>query len=210
MHRGELPQCRFGAGSRLPGLAVHRQVLQQHGHGRQRAALSPDHECFGHVLTRGLSDRVYRQVAPVVNEAGKHDTVYGSSCPGPYRLGFDGLWAAYNFNHRYYENWYHRDTAEKLHWGKASMNPTARRTWPSSSCASSAGTTFALFLLVGTPHDPDGDNVPPVQAFKDVEFPLPETGRTFPIRADRFTDRAAGVLKPRIPFPAGLHAMTAI
>ena len=34
--------------------------------------------------------------------------------PGPYRLGFDGFFAAYNFHHQYYRDaYYHLDTIDR-------------------------------------------------------------------------------------------------
>jgi len=181
--------------------------------------LSPDHECFGHVLTRaGYQTGFIGKWHLWSNEAGKHDTVYNQFVPpGPYRLGFDGLWAAYNFNHRYYENWYHRDTAEKLHWGKGVYEPDGQTDMAIEFLRQQARgqSPFALFLLVGTPHDPwTRDNVPPedYEAFKDVEFPLPETWSDVPDpRADRFTDpkRWLEFWKPRIPhFQRVYYAMT--
>lgn len=34
--------------------------------------------------------------------------------PGPYRMGFDGFWAAYNFGHRNFEYSYWTDSAEEI------------------------------------------------------------------------------------------------
>ena len=48
------------------------------------------------------------------NELGNHyDPKNSFVPPGPYRFGFDGFWAAYNFHHEYFKGYYHTDTPEK-------------------------------------------------------------------------------------------------
>ena len=63
--------------------------------------LSPEHECFGHVLTKGGYNTGYIGKWHMwANQLGHHELVKnGFTPPGAYRLGFDGYWAAYNFNH---------------------------------------------------------------------------------------------------------------
>jgi arylsulfatase A-like enzyme len=63
--------------------------------------LSPEHECLGHVLSKGGYDTAYIGKWHLwANQLGHHDeTINGFVPPGPYRLGFDQYWAAYNFNH---------------------------------------------------------------------------------------------------------------
>ncbi len=137
--------------------------------------MSPNHECFGHVLTRaGYRTAYVGKWHLWANELGHHDeTRNGFIPPGPYRLGFDGFWAAYNFNHTYYNAPYFRDTPERqihklyepdsqtdmaMNW----LRDAARNPEP-----------FALFLSWGPPHDPWGaDNVPPQYAemFRDTNI----------------------------------------
>ncbi|HOW17423.1 MAG TPA: sulfatase [Phycisphaerae bacterium] len=126
--------------------------------------MNPGHECLAHVLTRHGYETAYIGKWHLwANELGNHDDPKNSFVPpGPYRLGFDGFWAAYNFHHRYYKGYYHTDSPAKI--PVKGYEPDAqtdlaialiRRYTP-------AGKPFALFLSVGTPHDPWGpDNVPP-------------------------------------------------
>src|SRR5581483_7129348 len=61
--------------------------------------LSPEHECIGHVLSRNGYDTAYIGKWHLwANQLGHHEeTRNGFVPPGPYRLGFDQYWAAYNF-----------------------------------------------------------------------------------------------------------------
>jgi arylsulfatase A-like enzyme len=95
---------------------------------------------------------------------------------GPYRLGFDSTWAAYNFHHRYFDTYYHTNSTRRIviegyepdgqtdlaiQWLCENRNPAK---------------PFALFLSYGTPHDPwDIDNVPKeyYELFSKVIFSLP-------------------------------------
>lgn len=181
--------------------------------------ISPEHECFAHVLNRaGYQTGFIGKLHLWSNVAGKHDTVYNQFVPpGPYRLGFDGLWAAYNYNHLYYKNWYHRDTAERLFWGEGVYEPDGQTDMAIDFLRHQAKgkAPFALFLMMGTPHDPwTRDNVPPEDyaAFEGVDFPLPPNWSDAPDPyADRFTepDRWLKFWKPRMPgFQRVYYAMT--
>ncbi len=139
--------------------------------------LSPEHRCLGHVLTdNGYRTGYIGKWHLWANQLGHHlDPQNGFVPPGPYRLGFDGYWAAYNFNHQYYDSYYFKDTPERI--SPEGYEPdvqtdlalcfldTAPREQP-----------FALFLSYGTPHDPWADkNVPERfhERFKDIHFPNP-------------------------------------
>ncbi|UCH10012.1 MAG: sulfatase-like hydrolase/transferase, partial [Fidelibacterota bacterium] len=67
--------------------------------------MNPNHECFGHILHRNDYDTAYIGKWHLwANELGNHHDPRNSFVPaGPYRLGFDGVWAAYNFHHRYFD-----------------------------------------------------------------------------------------------------------
>lgn len=126
--------------------------------------MNPDHECLGHVLTRGGYETAYIGKWHLwANELGNHhDPKNSFTPPGPHRLGFDGFWAAYNFHHEYYKAYYHTDSAKQIpvegyepdfQTGMAIdlINRFSRESKP-----------FAMVLSIGTPHDPWGaDNVPP-------------------------------------------------
>jgi arylsulfatase A-like enzyme len=139
--------------------------------------LSPEHKCFGHVLTEaGYNTGYIGKWHMWANQLGHHDLIKnGFVPPGPYRLGFDGLWAAYNFNHYYFHSPYFLNNAEPhIRQGYEPDGQTdmaidfvkhaARRDEP-----------FALFLSWGPPHYPWGlDNVDPKwsEQFRNVDIPL--------------------------------------
>ncbi|HOW70932.1 MAG TPA: sulfatase [Phycisphaerae bacterium] len=126
--------------------------------------MNPNHECLAHVLTRHGYDTAYIGKWHLwANELGNHYEPKNSfTPPGPYRLGFDGFWAAYNFHHEYYKAYYHTNSPEKI---------PVKGYEPDFQTEMAAGLVdrfarsekpFALFLSVGTPHDPWApDNVPP-------------------------------------------------
>lgn len=140
--------------------------------------LSPEHECIGHVLTRaGYQTALIGKWHLWANQLGGHDrTENGFVPPGPYRLGFDGFWAAYNFNHNYYGAPYFRDTPERLtHPGYEpdSQTDTAIN-WIRQAIRQPQ--PFATFLLWGPPHDPwTPKNVPPedLKALGAAKFTRP-------------------------------------
>lgn len=138
--------------------------------------LSPEHECIGNVLTRnGYQTSYIGKWHMWANQLGHHDlTVNGFVPPGPYRLGFDGQWAAYNFNHEYYNSpYFENDTQRHIRQGYEpdGQTDTAIQFLRSHQQGSQP---FALFLSWGPPHDPwNTKNVPPeyLDLFRDKEFP---------------------------------------
>lgn len=138
--------------------------------------LSPNHECFGHVLTRAGYQTAYIGKWHLwANQLGHHDeTRNGFTPPGPYRLGFDGLWAAYNFNHTYYKSPYFRDTPERETHQLYEPDSQTGMAIDWLRGASRKEDPFALFLSWGPPHDPWGwNNVPPEYAemFRGRQIP---------------------------------------
>jgi arylsulfatase A-like enzyme len=126
--------------------------------------MNPDHECLAHVLTRGGYETAYIGKWHLwANELGNHyDPKNSFVPPGPYRLGFDGYWAAYNFHHEYYKGYYHTDSPKKI--AIDGYEPDVQTDMAIGLIEGYAKKLkpFALFLSVGTPHDPWGpDNVPP-------------------------------------------------
>jgi arylsulfatase A-like enzyme len=140
--------------------------------------LSPEHECFGHVLTRnGYGTAYIGKWHMWANQLGHHDlTVNGFVPPGPYRLGFDGQWAAYNFNHEYYHSpYFENDTRRHVRQGYEPDEQTDTAIQFLRSHKNDAP-PFALFLSWGPPHDPwDTKNVPPeyLEKFRDTKIPRP-------------------------------------
>ncbi len=65
--------------------------------------INPNQRCLAQVLTDAGYETAYIGKWHLwANELGHHDDPKNAYIPpGPYRLGFDGFWAAYNFHHRY-------------------------------------------------------------------------------------------------------------
>ena len=103
-----------------PVCAAYRASLftgkfqSSHGMVINELRLSPDHDCIGHALTRAGYHAAYIGKWHLwANQLGHHDMVRNAfTPPGPYRLGFDGYWAGYNFNHNSYGAVYFEDTCE--------------------------------------------------------------------------------------------------
>ena len=97
------------------------------------------------------------------NELGNHyDPKNSFVPPGPYRFGFDGFWAAYNFHHEYFKGYYHTDTPEKVPVNGYEPDFQTELAIGQIKRFATAGRPFALFVCFGTPHDPwNRDNVPP-------------------------------------------------
>lgn len=155
--------------------------------------LSPEHECFGHVLTRaGYRTALIGKWHLWANQLGQHErTENGFVPPGPYRLGFNDFWAAYNFNHNYYKAPYFRDSPQRLvHPGYEPDSQTSMAI-DFMRQAGAAGQPFAVFLLWGPPHDPwTPDNVPAedLAAFRQAKFSRPSN---FAETADPYADNWA-------------------
>ncbi len=142
--------------------------------------MNPNHECIGHVLTRaGYATGWIGKWHLWANELGNHDDPKNAHIPpGPYRLGFDGYWAGYNFHHQYYDAYYYEDTLERKHYRAGAYEPDAQ-TDMAIGFLKERGVgedPFALFVSYGTPHDPWNDaNVPPEyrEIFAGASLPNP-------------------------------------
>jgi len=125
--------------------------------------MNPNHECLGHVLTRNGYDTAYIGKWHLwANQLGNHyDPKNSYTPPGPYRLGFDGFWAAYNFHHEYFKAYYHTDSPAKIPVNGYEPDVQTDMAIQQIKRLSHAGKPFALVLSIGTPHDPwVPDNVP--------------------------------------------------
>jgi arylsulfatase A-like enzyme len=94
--------------------------------------------------------------------------------PGPYRLGFDEYWAAYNFNHTYYNAPYFRNDTNRHIFKQYEPDAQTDLAIEYMRENRSGDRPFALFLSWGPPHDPwDAKNVPPEYAelFRNVTIP---------------------------------------
>ena len=138
--------------------------------------LSPEHECFGQVLARGGYRTAYLGKWHLwANELGNHElTRNGFVPPSAYRLGFDEFWAAYNFNHTYYNAPYFRNDATRHIYQQYEPDAQTDLAIQYMRDQKNQDKPFALFLSWGPPHDPwDAQNVPPdfAEQFRNVTIP---------------------------------------
>jgi arylsulfatase A-like enzyme len=125
--------------------------------------LSPEHETLGRALSRGGYRTAYIGKWHLwANELGHHDeTRNGFVPPGPYRLGFDNYWAAYNFNHSYYKSPYFENDATRHIRSQYEPDSQTDAAIQYMKSQAKSGSPFALFLSWGPPHDPwDDGNAP--------------------------------------------------
>ncbi|MGA1195006.1 MAG: sulfatase [Candidatus Latescibacterota bacterium] len=152
-----------------PVCAAYRASLftgkfqSSHGMVINELRLSPDHECFGHVLTRANYNTAYIGKWHLwANQLGHHNKIGNAfTPPGPYRLGFDGYWAGYNFSHNSYGAVYFEDTCDPIPYKGYEADTQTDLAINYLQNAHQQENPFALFLSWGPPHDPwDTSNVP--------------------------------------------------
>jgi arylsulfatase A-like enzyme len=175
--------CNFHqAISSTPVCAPHRASLltgkfqSSTGMVINELRLSPEHECLGHVLTKGGYRTAYLGKWHLwANELGHHDlTKNGFIPPGSYRMGFDNYWAAYNFNHTYYNSPYFLNDANRHIFKQYEPDGQTDLAIQFMKENKDRSEPFALFLSWGPPHDPwDANNVPPdyAELYRDVKLP---------------------------------------
>jgi arylsulfatase A-like enzyme len=144
--------------------------------------LGTEHRCLGHVLTDAGYETAYIGKWHLwANQLGHHHDPRNSyTPPGPYRLGFDGFWAAYNFHHHYVDAYYHTDGAKRIVLPGYEPDGQTDLAIEVLRRAAAPGNPFALFLSYGTPHDPwTKENVPSefYDLFCGVPFDLPPNYR---------------------------------
>ncbi len=125
--------------------------------------MNTNHVFLAHVLDRAGYDTAYIGKWHLwANQLGNHyDPKNSFVPPGPYRFGFNGFWAAYNFHHEYYRAYYHTDTPEKIPVKGYEPDFQTELAIGQVKHLATAGKPFALFISIGAPHDPwDRDNVP--------------------------------------------------
>jgi arylsulfatase A-like enzyme len=142
---------------------------------------NPDHDCLGHVVTRSGYDMAYIGKWHLWSNQteGENLPENGFVPEGPARLGFDGYWAAYNFNFDYFHPFYFLGDGERIIGDSYETEFTTQLglDWLSRR---DRERPFALFLSFGPPHDPwEWTNVPErfCKQFSNIVFPFPRTYR---------------------------------
>ncbi len=136
------------------------------------------HDGFGRVLGQAGYQTAYIGKWHLwANQFGNHDDPTNAYIPpGPYRLGFDGFWAGYNFHHRYQDMYYYKDTPERINFRGYEPDVQTDLAMDWLRQAGQSDKPLALFLSYGTPHDPwTEENVPSefINLFDNVQFSLP-------------------------------------
>lgn len=160
--------------------------------------INPNHKSFAHVLNEnGYETSYIGKWHLYAAKLGDHFNPENSFIPeGPDRLGFDGYFAAYNFHHKYFspDAYYHLNTPEKVYYEKYEPDEQTDMAIERIHRHKESGKPFALFLSIGTPHDPwSKDNVPEeyYEKFRNTDFPLPPNYRK---HNDRYADAWARFL----------------
>ncbi len=142
--------------------------------------MNTNHKTFAHVLNENGYETAYiGKWHMYASELGNHLNPKNSFIPkGPNRLGFNDYFNSYNFHHEYYGEsaYYHLDTPEKIFCSKYEPDEQTDIAIDQLRILSSGEKPFAMFLSLGTPHDPwTPDNVPTeyLEKFKNKEFKLP-------------------------------------
>ncbi len=118
--------------------------------------MNPNHECFAHALNAGGYETAYIGKWHMwgTKRGDYYDPEYAYTPPGPYRLGFDGFWAAYNFLHNYYVADYYNDTPRPVRVHGYEPDAQTDLAIEQIKRMQAGDKPFALFLSYGTPHDP--------------------------------------------------------
>lgn len=141
--------------------------------------ISQNHRTFANVLSDAGYETCYiGKWHMYANKLGDHYNPQNSFIPKGERLGFNDFFAAYNFHHEYYapKAYYHLDTDEKIYADKYEPDAQTDMAIEHISRLSKGEKPFAMFLSLGTPHDPwTKENVPTeyYEMFKDVRFEKP-------------------------------------
>jgi len=134
----------------------------------------PDPDAIGHVLTEHGYNTGY--IGKWHLYGTDHTPPQQFTPKGEYRMGWDGYWAANNFNHEYFEGFYYGDTPERIKIDGYEPDAQTQMAIDFMREAKDQDAPFALALSYGTPHDPwERSNCPEEwnALFCDVDFPDP-------------------------------------
>ncbi len=142
--------------------------------------MNTNHHTFADVLGENGYETAYiGKWHMYAAELGNHYDPKNSYIPkGRDRLGFDDYFAGYNFRHEYEVGtaYYHLDSPEKIYYDQYEPNAQVDMAIEQMKRLSEGERPFALFLSIGTPHDPwVAENVPPeyLERFAGTDFELP-------------------------------------
>ncbi len=134
--------------------------------------MNPNHECFAHALNAGGYQTSYIGKWHMwgTKRGSYYDPEYAYTPPGPYRLGFDGHWAAFNFLHNYYVAEHYTDTDKPIRVHGYEPDAQTDMAIEQIKRMQAGDDPFALFLSFGTPHDPWARTNTPEADYKTFEW----------------------------------------
>jgi len=204
--------------STMPVCSAHRASLftgqypSTHGVVVNELNIRHNHQCIGHCLTNAGYQTAY---------IGKWHLRELKNAPiptGPARLGFDGYWAAYNFNHEYYKGkyWLNDNLEEPVTIDGYEPDIQTDLAINFINKATRKDQPFALFLSYGPPHRPlTIDNTPKkfMDKFSEKNFHLPPNWSDKPdyyMDRDKNPERWINYIKPNLlMWQKYYYAMTA-
>lgn len=142
--------------------------------------INQNHRTFANVLSENGYETCYIGKWHMwANKLGDHFNPDNSYVPKGERLGFNNFFAGYNFHHEYYspKAYYHLDSKEKIYYDGYEPDCQTDMAIERLKAMASSDKPFALFLSIGTPHDPWlKENVPEkyYEMFRNVDFPNPD------------------------------------
>lgn len=142
--------------------------------------MNTHHHTFADVLNENGYETAYiGKWHMYAAQLGNHYDARNSYIPkGRDRLGFNDYFAGYNFRHEYNPGtaYYHLDSPEKIYYDRYEPDAQTDMAIAQLQRLSRGSRPFALFLSIGTPHDPwVPENVPAeyLERFRDRDFRLP-------------------------------------
>lgn len=142
--------------------------------------MNTHHHTFADVLNENGYETAYiGKWHMYAAQLGNHYDARNSYIPkGRDRLGFNDYFAGYNFRHEYNPGtaYYHLDSPEKIYYDRYEPDAQTDMAIAQLRRLSRGSRPFALFLSIGTPHDPwVPENVPAecLERFRDRDFRLP-------------------------------------
>ena len=147
--------------------------------------LNPNHDTLAHVLKqKGYKTDHVGKWHLWAAMAGNHHLVQNAyTPPGPYRMGFDDFWAAYNFGHNNFRSVYFRDEPKPIRIEGFAAKHFSDLAIERIEEHAQKDERFLLTVAYSPPHDPwVKRNVPEAwyNKFKDVSFPRPVTWKDIP------------------------------
>ena len=205
------PVCSAFRGSLLTG-----KYASSTGIVVNELRMNPNHDTFAHVLKKAgyRTDHLGKWHIWAHQAGGHRGAVNNYVPPGPYRLGFDDFWAAYNFGHRNFSYSYWTDSTREIK--QTEFKSTHFTNLAIKRIREHAKTRdpFAMVVAYSPPHDPfAASNVPPKfnRMFEKVAFPLPPTWKDTPDPyMDRNTDPKRWLKRWKVQLPSMMRAYYAM